>query len=185
MNNVVIRIPYAAREVIPMGAGNAYVLYKQFLQLLSYQLSFDESMKHELTWSWMLKCPFHLPYLSELFKVFPDATLVWTHRNPVECVASACSLYDVILEMGAHSDSIDRNALGQAVLDYTEMALSKAQQSLEAIKLGFTSNHSTSKDQKGGIKVIHVRYQDNIKNSKKICQDILEQVCILIFFTKF
>lgn len=45
---------------------------------------------------WMLKCPFHLPYLDALMREFPGSTIVWTHRDPVECVASACSLYETL-----------------------------------------------------------------------------------------
>jgi hypothetical protein len=52
---------------------------------------------------WNLKCPFYLPYLKELEKSFPDAVLVWTHRNPVECIASACSLYELGLNMAFES----------------------------------------------------------------------------------
>lgn len=64
--------------------------------------------------TWMLKCPFHLPYLTELYAAFPDATVVWTHRNPVECIASACSLYETLLHMCCIPESISRHALGKA-----------------------------------------------------------------------
>ena len=51
---------FAAQEVIPMGAGNAFPLYRQYLQLLTWQAESRRSL--DLTW--MLKCPFHLPYLT-------------------------------------------------------------------------------------------------------------------------
>jgi hypothetical protein len=38
---------------------------------------------------WILKCPQHLEQLGPLMKVFPDATVVFTHRDPVAVVQSA------------------------------------------------------------------------------------------------
>ncbi|MEU0587303.1 sulfotransferase [Streptomyces sp. NPDC006132] len=43
---------------------------------------------------WMLKSPMHLENLDALLRVFPDATLVWCHRDPVTVVASFCSLIE-------------------------------------------------------------------------------------------
>jgi hypothetical protein len=43
---------------------------------------------------WVLKCPTHLGHLGLLMKQFPDATIVWTHRDPVTVVASICSLVE-------------------------------------------------------------------------------------------
>ena len=55
-------------------------------------------------YTWMLKSPFHLPYLEELFATFPDATVIWTHRDPAECIASACSLYWHLMSMATESE---------------------------------------------------------------------------------
>jgi hypothetical protein len=38
---------------------------------------------------WILKCPQHLEQLGPLLSVFPDATVVFTHRDPVAVVQSA------------------------------------------------------------------------------------------------
>ncbi|MCF1599111.1 sulfotransferase family protein [Streptomyces muensis] len=43
---------------------------------------------------WVLKSPLHLGNLDALHKVFPDATIVWCHRDPVTAVASFCSLIE-------------------------------------------------------------------------------------------
>ena len=85
---------YAADEIINIGAGETYDFYKKYLQLLTWQQGTNDD-----EFTWMLKCPFHLPYLKELADAFPGSTVVWTHRNPTECIASACSLYETILGM--------------------------------------------------------------------------------------
>ncbi|KUL40299.1 sulfotransferase family protein [Streptomyces regalis] len=43
---------------------------------------------------WILKSPMHLGNLDALRTVFPDATIVWCHRDPVTVVASFCSLIE-------------------------------------------------------------------------------------------
>jgi len=40
----------------------------------------------------VLKCPEHLWFLDALLDVFPDACVVWMHRDPCETLASYCSL---------------------------------------------------------------------------------------------
>lgn len=114
----------------------------------------------------MLKCPFHLPYLTELFTAFPDATVVWTHRDPVECVASACSLYETLMNMVVNTWTIDKHALGQAVMEYTSIALDKAIASVE--KASETMN------------ILHVRYADNVRAPKDICRQVLDKVCVTV-----
>ena len=112
--------------------------------------------------TWMLKCPFHLPYLSELFEAFPDATVVWTHRDPVECIASACSLYEALFNMITNAWTIDKHALGAAVMEYTSIALDKAMASVEKAS--------------SSMKILHVRYADNVKDPKSICSQVMEKV---------
>jgi hypothetical protein len=44
------------------------------------------------TGQFVLKCPEHLWFLDTLLEVFPDACVVWTHRDPADSVASYCSM---------------------------------------------------------------------------------------------
>ncbi len=41
---------------------------------------------------WVLKCPQHMEQLSVLHKVFPDATIAITHRDPAEVIQSAITM---------------------------------------------------------------------------------------------
>lgn len=41
---------------------------------------------------WLLKAPSHLNYLPTLFRVFPDARVVMTHRDPRKAQASVANL---------------------------------------------------------------------------------------------
>ncbi|MEU6857786.1 sulfotransferase [Glycomyces sp. NPDC046736] len=43
---------------------------------------------------WVLKSPYHLEHLDKLIKVFPDAKIMWTHRDPNTVMGSWCSLME-------------------------------------------------------------------------------------------
>jgi hypothetical protein len=62
-----------------------YEYLKRVLQLLQWQ-------RREPGKRWVLKCPQHLEQLPVLLKVFPDATLVFTHRDPVAVIQSTITM---------------------------------------------------------------------------------------------
>lgn len=61
----------------------AYEVHKQNLQLIGLN---DQDKR------WVLKNPSHLSALDAIMAVYPDALIVQTHRDPVACIASSCSL---------------------------------------------------------------------------------------------
>ena len=60
----------------------AYQYHKRFLQLL----------QADAPGNWNLKMPSHALYLRTLLQVYPDARLIWTHRDPFTATGSFCSL---------------------------------------------------------------------------------------------
>jgi len=60
-----------------------YEDYKRMLQIQAHVTP---------TKRFVLKCPSHLWNLEFILKIFPDACVVWSHRNPVNSIASFCSL---------------------------------------------------------------------------------------------
>ena len=61
---------------------SAYQYHKRFLQLL----------QADAPGVWNLKMPSHALWLDTLLKVYPDARLVWTHRDPFKAMGSFCSI---------------------------------------------------------------------------------------------
>ncbi|MEM9667578.1 MAG: sulfotransferase [Pseudomonadota bacterium] len=53
--------------------------------------------------TWMLKSPLHTGYLDALLKIYPDARLIQTHRDPMRVIASVANLYRV--SRGGWSDT--------------------------------------------------------------------------------
>ncbi|MGB0916909.1 MAG: sulfotransferase family protein [Flavobacteriales bacterium] len=61
----------------------SYQEYKDFLRIMVERVP-DKQL--------ILKCPDHMWYLDDLLEVFPDACIVWTHRDPSRSIPSYCSL---------------------------------------------------------------------------------------------
>ncbi len=72
---------------------------------------------------WMLKSPMHLENLDALLTVFPDATIVWCHRDPVTAVASFCSLIEH--GMAVSSRPLDLAGIGATWLDLLSRAMTR------------------------------------------------------------
>lgn len=87
----------------------AYAYLKRMLQFLQWQ----KKRRGEVGERWVLKAPFHLGYIDVLFSVLPGARVIQTHRDPLETVASAASMYAALWELGA--DDVDRREVGRQV----------------------------------------------------------------------
>ena len=61
--------------------------------------------------TWVLKTPQHMEHLDAFRTVFPEATIVQTHRDPRKTVASFCSL--VAHARGMFSDCVDPFEIGE------------------------------------------------------------------------
>ena len=66
----------------------AYRFHKRFLQFLQHQ---DGVQRR-----WVLKCPEHLFALQAIRVVYPDAKLVFVHRDPVKVLLSQARLTEVL-----------------------------------------------------------------------------------------
>ena len=76
---------YASADLTP-----AYEYHRTLLQILQWK----NPRQH-----WLLKAPAHQNYLDILLRVYPDARIVQTHRDPIKCMASATSLMGCLYYM--------------------------------------------------------------------------------------
>jgi Sulfotransferase family len=94
------RIPSYRRWLDDTGHHDAYRFHKRFLQHLQHQASG--------TGRWVLKCPDHIFALGALRSVYPDANLVFVHRDPVAVLASVARLTEVLRRpFSRHVDRFD------------------------------------------------------------------------------
>jgi hypothetical protein len=91
----------------------SYAFYADCLRLLDWQRPGER---------WLLKSPAHLWALDVLLELFPDACLVWTHRDPLEALPSYCSMMGALM---AIRERVDARELGPAVLEYLARSLER------------------------------------------------------------
>jgi hypothetical protein len=84
----------------------AYRFHKRFLQHLQYQRPAGQPAPR-----WVMKCPDHLFALDAIRAVYPDARLVFVHRDPVKVLLSVAKLTEVLRD--PFTRHIDRAAIGR------------------------------------------------------------------------
>ncbi|MFA7586692.1 MAG: sulfotransferase [Novosphingobium sp.] len=75
-------LPEYREFIFSTDMSSAYSYHRKFLQLL----------QSEAPGTWNLKMPSHALYLEALFAEYPDARVIWTHRDPFTAVGSFCSI---------------------------------------------------------------------------------------------
>ncbi|MFZ1863641.1 MAG: sulfotransferase [Polyangiales bacterium] len=98
-------------------AAPAYIYHRHFLEHLQ-----SRYMKER----WVLKSPVHLATLDALLREYPDARLIFTHRDPVKTIPSLASL--VYTVRGIVSDSVDPRRIGPEQFEWWAKALDHAMQ---------------------------------------------------------
>jgi hypothetical protein len=131
------KLPGYAEYVYQMDTTSAYEYEKRFLQVLQSQAPGP----------WNLKMPSHSLFIPQLLKVFPDARLIWTHRDPYTAVGSLCSL--LTLGHMAFTGKVDREWLGQ---NYPRQAAEHANRAMDA------------RDAIGEDRIIDVHYADMMRD---------------------
>ena len=74
-------------------------------QRLCLAPKFLQALQHKAPGVWNLKMPSHALHLEYLIKEYPDARLIWTHRDPYVATGSLCSDH---LDEPPHADGPDR-----------------------------------------------------------------------------
>jgi hypothetical protein len=95
---------------------SSYAEYKQCLQVMAQRVPGSD---------FVLKCPDHMWFVDALLENFPDACIVWTHRDPVASIASYCSLISLNwrlmygkfdpVEVGTHIENRFLNGIERAM----------------------------------------------------------------------
>ncbi len=83
-----------------------YRIHRQWLQVLSSRW---------MPQRWLLKAPLHVYGLEWLLATYPDARVVWTHRDPLAVIPSLASLHFNI--RAAFSPAVDAAAVGRETLE--------------------------------------------------------------------
>ena len=129
-----MRVPSYAAWLEGQDNTPAYEYLRKLMQLLLWQ---------QPAKNWVLKSPHHMEYIDVVLDVFPDSTVVQTHRDPRKTMASFCSM--VCHGAGVFSDEVD-------VKEFSEHWTRKVRRLMElSMKV---------RDTRGDARVIDVYYND-------------------------
>jgi hypothetical protein len=101
------RLPEYREYIFGADMTSAYAYHRKFLQLLQARNG----------GVWNLKMPSHTLHLEYLMKEYPDARLIWTHRDPLTATGSFASLIRFAFSMTSDTPPLDwiaENCLWQA-----------------------------------------------------------------------
>lgn len=124
-----------------------YMQFRRSLQVMASQTP----TKH-----FCLKCPEHLWFLDSLMKAFPDASIIWTHRDPVQSIASYCSL--VSLSRRTFYGNYDPKELGAHIASRFDEGISRA------IKVDESKEYAN--------RVHHVNFEDLVGDPAGVVRNI-------------
>jgi hypothetical protein len=92
-----------------------YRYLKQTLQVLQYGRPRRR---------WVLRAPAHLWHLGSLVKTFPDAQIVWTHRDPAAALASLCAMTETA--SAPNRGRVDPHEIGRMWLGLAATGIDRA-----------------------------------------------------------
>jgi hypothetical protein len=131
------KLPAYKEWLFSVDTTTSYEYHKKFLQVLQSQAP----------GTWNLKMPSHALWLETLLKIYPDARLVWTHRDPLTATGSFCSL--ITLGHRGSVGTIDREWIAQ---DMPWQAVLHADRIMDF------------RDKHGEDRVIDIHYADLMRN---------------------
>jgi hypothetical protein len=98
----------------------SYRYYADILRMLAWQRPGER---------FLLKTPAHLWALEILVEMFPDCSIIITHRDPLECVASYASMMEALM----NGRTVDPRELGPVVMEYLAAKMDHAMACREQI----------------------------------------------------
>lgn len=78
-----------------------------------YQKRYLQILQSHAPGTWNLKMPSHSVHVDALLSVFPDARLIWAHRDPYKATGSLCNLWKLPKSMVMKPDVMDLADMGR------------------------------------------------------------------------
>ena len=148
------RVPtYFERCLDTVDLRACYEHHKRVLQLLQWRAERRR---------WVLKWPCHLIALDPLLDVYPDATFVITHRDPVQALASNCSL-SALLRRGT-AVGVDPHEIGRQMKEMIRVYLERL--------VEFDEKHG------GQRRIAHVDYATVVAHPETVMAEVFETLGI-------
>ena len=97
--------------MMPTPAYSDWLLDTNMISAYEYEKTVLQILQSQAPGRWSLKMPSHAVHIETLLDVFPDARLVWAHRDPYAVLGSLCSTQK--LAKGSVSTNVDPEYIGR------------------------------------------------------------------------
>lgn len=141
-NTFIFRTKETTDIVLKWNWVKVYQNYYKVLQLLEY-FHLKSSPNETVAKRWVLKAPIHLGFLDELVKAFPDADIIWCHRDPASNMISVGTMFRAIEDI--FLNAVDLLSMGPGYFAYTNTMFKRADETLK---------------QNSNISCMHVKYSE-------------------------
>lgn len=129
---------------------------------------------------WILKTPQHMLDLDALLKVFPDARLIFTHRDPHKVVGSATSL--AWNQTIIYSDHVDPARMGREWLRKTALQIDRMRAARETIppeRMIDVQYDDMERDWRGTMQRVYRFLELDIDPALPAMEDYMRRACAL------
>jgi hypothetical protein len=131
-------------SLMPSPAYSDWFLDADLTGTYEYERSVLGLLQSSAPGTWSLKMPSHAVHVDALLAVFPDARLVWAHRDPYRVTASALSMYQ-LSRRRICGPEVDQRAIVAASLRQLQAHVDRPLRTLERV---------------GGHRFFHLHYAD-------------------------
>ena len=128
---------------------SAYEYQKRYLQVL----------QSKAPGTWNLKMPSHSVHIETLLKVFPDARLIWAHRDPYKATGSLCNLFKMPKSLVHHPEAVDLEAMGRNAMTQMKSHVERPMR---------------TRDRIGDDRFFHMYYHDMMNDPMDVMRRIYE-----------
>ena len=136
------------------GGAIAMKYHQRFLQVLQ-STSTDTR--------WLLKAPSHSYHIEQLLATYPDATIVQTHRDPTQVIASISSLSVTLCRI--FSSNVDAQKIGRDACEGWARAIGRI-------------NRFRSSNMEMASRFIDVKYPELADDPERVVNELLEKLSI-------
>lgn len=92
-----------------------WILNTDMTSAYDYHSVVLQVLQSETGGTWALKMPSHAVFIRCLLKIYPDARIIWTHRDPYKAIASLCSL---IANLRGKFGDVDIHGIGPTYIEH-------------------------------------------------------------------
>jgi hypothetical protein len=124
-----------------------------------YQRRYLQVLQSTAPGTWSLKMPSHSVYLDVLLEVFPDARVVWAHRDPYKATGSLANLWKLPKGMVMHPDAVDLEAMGRNAMDQMKVHVERPLRTRERI---------------GDDRFFHMHYSDMMRDPMDVMRRLYD-----------